>query len=381
MVFHVCRQVKLWWAQPRADSGFTTPPAQARPATAPPSSSPHNTLTDRLQTHHHAAKGSASSPTRGRPSTAAEVVKRRLVVVGGEARTETIPPDQQKRALFTLGVFQPRADGGGTEVRRIHSGPELWADLARAPRSSSASGVGALPELVPSTAYCVRLSTTTTHAQPETAVEAVAVTAPTAPVLEPEPATAEEEEAPPDQATVGEESGVAGAVTLKAAWNASIDETFLPAGVEPPPVTFALEMANASEAGPPTHGACGTAATVARNTASGQNAPPAFPPASARRSAAEIPVREDAGFGQCWTLGSSSWGKLMPRAEGFRVVWRGEGATAEGGRVEALTPPLPPGMRFAFRVRAECRFGVSVSAATVYQTAVVAPLPPKVSRL
>lgn len=304
-----------------------------------------------------------------------------------EASTETLPPERQKRAFFTLDVLRPEANGGGTAAWSIHSGPELWTDLARVLPSSSASSVGALPTLAPSTAYCVRLSTKISTAQPETKVEAVVVTSPPAPFLEPEPATPEEKG-----------SGVARAVTLKAVWNAGIDTSFLPAGVKPPPVSFALEMAYASEAGPSTHGAGRTAAKVARNTSSGHNAPPVFPFSSARNAAAadsssptnatrssggaqEMPVRKDAGVGQCWTLGSSMWGNPKTKNGCFRVVWTGEEARAEGGRVAALTPPLPPGMRFAFRVRAECRFGVAVSAATVYQTAVVAPLPPKVSGL
>lgn len=315
-------------------------------------------------------------------------------MVGGEAGTEAPPPDQQKCASFTLDVLHPEADGGGTAARSIHSGPELWTDLARSSSLPSASsGAGVLPTLAPSTAYCVRLSTKTTAAQPETAVEAVVVTAPPAPVLE--PATAGEKKETSPEAIAGEELGAVGAVTLKAVWNTGIDTSFLPVGVEPPLVLVALEMAQACEAGPPTHGAGGTETKVARNMASGQNAPPAFSfpsprgaaaadgssPTNAARSpdsAQEIPVRKDAGFGQCWTLGSSSWSKPKKRAEGFRVVWTGEEAGAEGGLMEALTPPLPPGVRFAFRVRVECSFGVAVSAATVYQTAVVAPMPPKV---
>eukprot|EP00752_Nemacystus_decipiens_P012770 g11309.t1 len=229
--------------------------------------------------------------------------------------------------------------------------------------------------------------------QPETAVEAVVVTAPPAPILEPGPTTEEKNEAS-SEATAGKGSGVVGAITLKAVWNAGMDTSFLPAGVDPPPVWFALEMAQASEAGPPTHGAGGTATKVARNPVSIQNGSLAFSTPSARSAAAagsssptkstrsfgnaqEIPVRKDIGSGQCWTLGSSSWGKPKTRGEGFRVVWTGEEPRAEGGLMEAFTPPLPPGMRFAIRVRVECRFGVAVSAATVYQTAVVAPLPPK----
>lgn len=320
-------------------------------------------------------------------------------MAGGDASTGILPPGHQKPAFFTLDVLQPpEADEGGTAARLIHPGPELWTDLARSSSPASSSGVSSLPKLAPSTAYCVRLSTRTTTAQPETAVEAVVVTAPPAPALEPEPATAEDDEASPETTTAREGSGVVGAVTLKAVWNTGIDASFLPVGVEPPPVSFALEMAHSSQAGPPTHGAGGTATKVARNVASGQNAPPAFRFLSARNAAPansssptnaadpsctaqEIPVRKDVGSGQCWTLGSSSWGKPKMRGDGFRVVWTGEAASAEGGLMEALTPPLPPGMRFAIRVRAECCFGVAVSAATVYQTAVVAPLPPKVRRL
>eukprot|EP00903_Cladosiphon_okamuranus_P005715 g5674.t1 len=386
-------QVKLWWALPRPDTDFTTSPAQTRPATAPPSPSPHKTLSEHRQNRHHGpTKDSTPSLTQDRPSTAAEVMGRRLVM-GREASTEALPPERQKTcACFKLDILQPEADGGQTAERSIYSGPELWANLVRIP--ASASRVSALPPIAPSTAYCVKLSTKTSIAQPDTAVEAVVVTAPPAPFLEPEPATPAEKEASPDEVVAGEGSGLVGAVTLKAAWNVGIDTSFLPAGVEPPPVSFALEMAHASEAGPRTHGPGGTATKVPRNSASCQDSPPAFPFASARSAAAtdspspanaarplssaqEVPVRKDAGYGQCWTLCSSSWGRPKTRAEGFRVVWTGEEARAEEGRIEARTPPLPPGMRFAFRVRAECRFGVAVSAATVYQTAVVAPLPPK----
>ena len=314
---------------------------------------------------------------------------------GGDFSTEILPPDHQKRAFFTVDVLQPEEDEGGTAARSIHSGPELWTDLAHSSSPASATGASPLPTLAPSTAYCVRLTTRTAAAQPETAVEAVVVTAPPAPVLEPEPATAEEDEASPDTATSGEGSGVPGAIILKAVWKTGIDTSFLPVGGEIPPVSFALEVAHASEAGPPTHGPGGTATEVALNMASVQHAPAAVrflparsaavadssSPAKGARpssSAQEIPVRKDPGSGQCWTLGSSSWGKPKTRDEGFRTLWAGEEARAEGGLMEALTPPLPPGMRFAIRVRVECRFGVAVSAATVYQTAVVAPLPPKV---
>lgn len=386
LAFLTGRQVKLWWARPRLDTGLAASPVRTRPATAPPSPSVNSILAD-----YGPTKNSASSPTQRRPSTAADVVGSRLVV-GGEASREAPPPDQRTCAFFTLDVLQPKADGVGTAARSIHSGPELWTDLTRSAPSCSASSIDVSPTLVPASAYCVRLSTKTTTAQPETAVETVIVTAPPAPVLE--PATTEGKETSPE-ATAGEELGVVGAVTLKAVWNTGIDTSFLPVGVEPPPVSFALEMAHAREAGLPTHGAGGTATKVARNMASDQNSPPGIsfpsprgataagssPSTNAARSPGgtrEIPVRQDAGSGRCWTLSSSSWGKPKTRAEGFRVVWAGEEARATGGVMEALTPPLPPGMRFVFRVRTECRFGVAVSAATVYQTAAVAPMPPKV---
>lgn len=315
----------------------------------------------------------------------------RRVVAGGEASTEAPLPDQQKRAFFRLDVLQAGADGEGTAAQQIHAGTELWTDLARPSSSSSASSVDALTTLAQSTAYCVRLSTKTTPVQPETTVEAVVVTAPPAPVLE--PATAEKVDSA--EASTGEGSDVVGAVPLKVTWNTRIDTSFLPAGVKPPPISFAVEMAHAREAGPPTHGVGGTATKVAKFVAPGHHAPPAFSFPSGRSAAVEEPtpstkaarssgraqeilVRKDAGFGQCWTLGSSSWGNPNTRAEGFRVVWTGGKEWAEGGTMEALIPPLPPGMRLAFRVRAECRFGVAVSAATVYQTAAVAPMPPKV---
>lgn len=206
-----------------------------------------------------------------------------------------------------------------------------------------------------------------------------------------------------------------GAVTLKATWNTDIDASFLPEGTEPPPFSTGLEMSYAWEAGPPTLGTGGTATKAAQRGAAsgGQQLPPTSSSSSpagtaeaalvaaaamditssqnaAAITAAYSPggavsgvptVRKDAGSGLCWTLGSSSWCKPRREEEVFRVVWRGSGGQETGkggGVVEARTPPLPPGMRFAFRVRLECRFGVAVSASTVYQTAPVVPVPPKV---
>lgn len=302
------------------------------------------------------------------------------------------PPSVQQNPFFTLDSLIPAVDGGDNTTRPVYSGAGLWADLSR-----SESGADAIPTLAPSIAYCVRLSTKTGAAQPESVAEGVVITAPPAPSIEP---VESREPAVPRGAAAGEGVGV---VTLKALWRGDIDKSFLPAGVEPPSWSIALEMAQACEAGPATCGVGGTATKIAQLAPSEQRASQAASPrgtatsvAAAGRTAdaalpnytwttsvaTEVPVRQDAGVGQCWTLNSSSWGKPTKRAEGFKVVWKGEGGAAEDeeGMVEAPVPPLPPGMRFAFRVRLECCFGVAVSAATVYQTALVAPVSPTVRR-
>ena len=405
-------QVKLWWARPRPDEGFPVSSTQTRPSTAP-SSMEGGTLADNCRQDGlfspTGTSGPILSPGHERPSTAdwtpssrnhdassapAEAADRPHLGAGGGGNSGATSPDR-RNSVFTLDVLRPSADaGGGTAAQLIHAGPELWAGLGRpSDHPSSASGIGVPSPLAASTAYSVRLSRSTATGQPASTVEGVVVTAPPPPVLE--PAAAERHEAPPG-AVAGE--GV-GAVTLKIVWSTAIDNSFLPVGVEPPPVSYALEMAHACEAGPPSAGLGGTAAKAVQKVARGRRAPPdvspvtgAAPAAAAGRpsspnktrpatTAKDIPVRKDPGVGQCWTLGASSWGRPRARADQFRIVWRAgeEEQAANGGEMEARTPPLPPGMRFAFRVRAECCFGVAVSAVTVYQTALVAPVPPKVS--
>lgn len=260
---------------------------------------------------------------------------------------------------FALDVLDPVTGA----MQLVHCGPESWADLGR----SMPTGI----PLAPATAYFVRLSARISAEQPESGVDGVVITAPPAPVLELVGGGAQ-----------GDEAG--GAATLKAFWTAGIHTQVLSGEENPPPFSVALEMAYAWENGPPTHGVGGTVRPSSRVTAG--RAAVAFPTGFAAvadkgsdgngsNAVGEggIVVRKDAGGGQCWTLGSSSWGKPGCAAGKFRVVW-----TGVDGEAEAFTPPLPPGMRFAFRVRVECCFGVAVSAATVYQTAPMVPLPPKV---
>lgn len=329
-------------------------------------------------------------------------VRQSRVGMGGEGEGTDCPPHlQQQCPSYTLDLLEPAADGENpTTLRCMYSGPELWTDLgcsssSRSSSPSSGRGLLSAPP-APSTAYAVRLSMRAAAAQLESAVEGMIITAPTAPMLEPATITAGAESAGEETALEGAPAGEGvGAVTLKATWSTDINTSFLPEGAEPPPFYIALEMSHVWEAGPPTHGTGGTATKVARKVASGQQLPPTSSPAGVAALATAdnssslnaayspgdvqgVPVRKDAGLGQCWTLGSSSWCKPRKTEEEFRVVWRGGEEMLKGEVVEALIPPLPPGMRFAFRVRVECRFGVAVSAATVYQTAPVVPVPPKV---
>lgn len=301
-------------------------------------------------------------------------------------------PSAQQHPLFTVTLLEPATDGEGAPIRRrVYSGPRQWLGLGRYPEFYSASGAGVFAELAPSIAFTVGLCTKATDSQPESEVQAVVVTAPPAPVMEPV-AVAN------DSAAAEAEGEVFGAVTLKATWRTDVDQSYLPAGTELPPLSIALEMAHISEAGLSAHGGWETAAKVAQNgphvssprsaalamttaTVDGRAVTPTSPNTIRSSSGTQdIPVRTDVGFGQSWTLGSSSWGRPRSRAEDFEIVWRGEegGAETEKEVAEAHSPPLPPGMRFFFRVRVECRFGVAVSASTVYETAPVVPFSPTV---
>ncbi|CBJ31425.1 hypothetical protein Esi_0255_0016 [Ectocarpus siliculosus] len=296
-----------------------------------------------------------------------------------------------ERPLLSWGRLQCHSDGEETPIRRqAYSGLRQWLGLGRYPEFFSANGAGVCAELATSTAFAVGLCTKATDSQPESEVQAVVVTAPPAPVMEPI-AVAN------DSAAAEAEGEVFGAVTLKATWRTDIDQRHLPAGIDLPPLLIALEMAHIPEAGLSARGVGETAAKVSQNgqqasspgtaalttataTVDGRAVSPTSPNTARPSSGTQnIPVRTDAGFGQSWTLGSSSWGRSRSRAEEFEIVWRGEegGAGTEKGVVEAQSPPLPPGMRFLFRVRVECRFGVAVSASTVYETAPVVPLSPK----
>ena len=285
---------------------------------------------------------------------------------------------------FSLDVLHP-AKG---VLRHVRWGPELSTDLGMSSARSA--------PLASATAYPVRLSARMASGQPEGSIDGVIVTAPLAPVLE------------LLAGARGREAEEGGAVSLRASWARGIDTSFVIPGDSPPTMSIALEMAHAWEAGPPTRG-LGRALPPTFRVASGRVAiaSPRGPNAlaedylageahvgeevlageattagsktssslSTHRSAGvqDLIVKTDTGGGRCWTLGSSSWTKLGCRTDDFRVVWRGC-----NGETEALTPRLPPGMRFAFRVRVECCFGVAVSAATVYQTATMIPVPPTV---
>ncbi|CAM9283649.1 unnamed protein product, partial [Hapterophycus canaliculatus] len=399
--FVVCGilQVKLWWTKPPCDPYHTgvVPSCRIRPATAHPATAPPSTAfstASHRENHRPTPSGVLGSlpPFQDRPSTAAEAARRPEVGVAASYGTGA-PPSIQQNPSFTLNALVPAVDGRDATWRSVYSGPRLWADLSRSPPPSSESGADILPVLAPSTAYCVRLSRKTGVSQPESVVEGVVITAPPAPGIEP---TAVAKTAVSPAAAAGE--GV-GEVALKAVWRTGIDESFLPDGFGPLEWSIALEMAQACEAGPAAGGVGGTATKIAQLLPSEQRAPQAASLRGTATSVAAIdlrtdaasqntmrtssvslegPVRQDADMGQCWTLNSSSWGKPRKRTEGFRVVWSGGGAAvAEGELMEAPIPALAPGMRYAFRIRLECRFGVAVSAATVYQTALVAPVSPK----
>ncbi|CAN0420170.1 unnamed protein product, partial [Ectocarpus sp. 8 AP-2014] len=370
-------QVKLWWAGPKPDlESSTAPSALVRPSSAPPFATPAR----QRGRHRLAPAEEALDSSPGRHSTA--------VTVG---ESSGVSPYAQQHPLFTVTLLEPGTDGEDTPIRRqAYSGLRQWLGLGRYPEVFSANGAGFFAELATSTAFAVGLCTKATDSQPESEVQAVVVTAPPAPVMEPI-AVAN------DSAAAEAEGEVFGAVTLKATWRTDIDQRYLPAGIDLPPLSIALEMAHISEAGLSARGVGETAAKVSQNgqqassprtaalatattTVDGRDVSPTSPNTARPSSGTQdIPVRTDAGFGQSWTLDSSSWGRSRSRAEEFEIVWRGErgGTGTEKGVVEAQSPPLPPGMRFLFRVRVECRFGVAVSASTVYETAPVVPLSPK----
>ncbi|CAM9790995.1 unnamed protein product [Ectocarpus fasciculatus] len=369
-------QVKMWWAEPKADlESSAAPSALVRPSSAPPFATPA-----RHRGGHRLAPAEALDSSPGRQSTG--------VAVG---ESTGVSPYAQPHPLSTVTFLEPAADGEDAPRRRqVYSGPRQWLGLGRYPELCSASGAGVFTELAPSTAYAVGLCTKVTDSQPESEVQAVVVTAPPAPVMEPIAVVN-------NSGAAEAEGKVFGAVTLKAAWRTDIDQTYLPEGTELPPLSTALEMAHISEAGFSARCARETAGKVAQNgphvssprtaalataaaTVEGRAATPTSPNTVRSSSGTQdMPVRTDAGFGQSWTLGSSSWGGSRSRVEEFEIVWRDEegGAGTEKEAVEAQSPPLPPGMRFLFRVRVECRFGVAVSASTVYETAPVVPLSPK----
>ncbi|CAM9827856.1 unnamed protein product [Scytosiphon promiscuus] len=330
--FVVCGtpQVKLWWAKARSDAHHTDAvssprrcPATARPATAPPSTAPA-TATHRGNDRHPRSGFSDSSPSFGdRPFTAEEVARR--IEVDMVARDDVgAPSSVQQNPFFRLeALVPPTADGGDTTTSSVYSGTGLWADLLGFRSPSLGSGADVLSTLAPSTAYCVRLSARIGAAQPESVAEGVVITAPPAPGIN--PAAAREPVASLGTAA-GAGEGV-GMVTVKAVWRTDIDKSFLPAGVELPPWSIALEMAQACEAGPVTGGMGGTATTAAQPAPSerrpqqvdlsrasttpisaADHGSGAASPYAARAAgvALEVPVRDDAGVGQCWTLNSSS---------------------------------------------------------------------------
>lgn len=350
----------MWWAAPQNTSATPLPTNYHPHAEAAAIDQPTQSVQYYVPEHGGSCLQGRTPRTTGTKARQAE----------GENAAGASGPSHYPS--FVLSVLDPVSRG----MQLVHSGMERWTELGR----SWSNGVS----LAPSTAYFVNLSATMTATQPESVAEGVVITAPPAPALE--------------LVERGGE-GEGGMVTLKAFWTTDVDSCFLPAGENPPPFSIALEMAHVLEAGSPTRG-LGCTLRPAPRIASGRSAL-----ASPRGSTAvvtpaveeegvvllsesltlaggvhsvnvteEISVRKDADGGQCWTLSSSSWGKPGCPGGDFRVVWMGF-----GGETEAFTPQLPPGMRFAFRVRLECCFGVAISATTVYQTAPMVPLPPKVT--
>lgn len=346
----------MWWAGPQ--HAVDTSPPGPRPPAAAAVAGPAA-----VQTHIHVSTTNAEgdeSANQGQQYTTTTVRK------GGDGGAHAL----LECPVFMLDVLDPVSGG----MRPVYSGPETWTDLGR---SSSPNDV----PIAPANAYFVRLSARISSGQPESAVGGVVLTAPRAPILE----------------LMG--GGVAegtGAATLRAFWTTDVNTSFLPTGDSLPQFFTTLEMAQAWGAGPTERGVGGTATQAFRGTAPGRRyahsprdieagesgktrngsslASNGKPPSEAG-DAADADVKVDAGGGLCWTLGSSSWDKpgSGSPAGRFRVVWKGF-----DGEAEAFTPSLPPGMRFAFRVRIECCYGVALSPVTIYQTATVVPSPPKV---
>lgn len=327
--------MKLWWAGARSSTeGFETQTANdSDPAMPTAGASRPYVTTDDTQ-----------------PSMA-----KKTGLVGGSSALRLL----QQSPSFALGILDREAGN----VRTVYSGPRQWADLGR-------SAVRGIP-LAPGTAYFVRFSARTTLAYPKGRIDSVVITAPPAPILEP---------------VVTKVQGSAGATMVKVLWKTTIDTRFIPAEESPPPFSVAVEMAHSWEVASPSRGAGGAIRQTFR-TSSGHAALVAAKkyglpqksmdrrrtdPAGSDRAA----VRTDSSGGQCWTLDSSSWKTLGDTVGRFRVVWRGSSRDDE-----AFSPCMPPGMRFAFRIRIDSPFGVAVSAATVYQTASIVPLAPKVNKL
>lgn len=292
-----------------------------------------------------------------------------------------------------------------TDMQPVYAGRNQWTNLPR---------ISATLPLAPATAYFLKLSAKVSAEQPETEALGVVFTAPPAPVLE---LVGGGVPSSPSLAEATEENGGHGGddtligVKLKVFWVNAVYKEFLPAvetsegeeivksKIPLPPVSVALEMSPAWEAGLPDRGAGGIKSRISRSTArpstteqAGELTP------GGRETQMDVPlssdggdrepvdtasddfsvVRTDAGGGMCWMLDSSTWDRAPEGtpAGAFQIVWRGF-----DGETEAFTPSLPPGMRFAFRMRVECCLGVAYSPATVYQTAFVVPRPPRVSKL
>lgn len=327
--------MKLWWAGARSSTeDFETQTAKASGSAMPAAGSPRPEAT----TEH------------AQPSTA-----KKTGPVGGSGALR-LP---RQSPSFVLGILD-REIG---DMRAVYSGPRRWADLGR-------SAVRGIP-LAPGTAYLVRLSARTALAYPKGSINGAVITAPPAPILEP---------------VITKGQGSAGATMVKVLWKTTIDTRFIPPEECLPPFSVAVEMAHSWEATSPSRGAGGVIRQTFR-AASGRAALTATQKCGAlQKSTARtrtgltgsdsVAVLKDSSGGQCWTLDSSSWDKLGDAAGRFRVVWRGSSRDDE-----VFSPCMPPGMRFAFRIRVESPFGVAVSAVTVYQTAPIVPLPPKVNKL
>lgn len=306
---------------------------------------------------------------------------------------------QQEHPLYTLEVLDPVSGG----MRLAYSGLQRWTDV---PHASPTVPVE------PGTAYFLRLSAKATAEQAASWASGVVLTAPPAPVLELVGGGAALSEPTALTGNVGESANGAasGGVTLRVFWVGAVDTSFFPTAIDGEldysgasgkeylaPSSVALEMARAWETSPTDRGAGGiTRKRMVGGRASRTSVAAGHPSMLEEGGTSSLlssgdrrnrisagvangdlgTVRKDAGGGLCWTLDSSNWDRHPGRttAGAFKVVWRGF-----DGETEAFTPKLPPGMRFAFRVRIECRWGIAFSAATVYQTASVLPPPPRVS--